>query len=151
MIAVPLVASALGRRGANTGCYRTLLTSVADLHYAAPLSEIAEAAVHEDPTPEVAGNAAIMLSAHGPASAQSAIWERFDAWSKIWVGREEDLRYRPLGADSFQRERALEDNFAFALGNAKAWTLTPGDYSLLSRLCVTQNCRNNVKNWSEQR
>ena len=61
--------------GHQNGCYRTLLTSVADLHYAAPLSEIAEAAVHE-----------------GPAFAQSAIWDRFAVWSRIWAGREEDLR-----------------------------------------------------------
>ena len=48
---------------------------VADLHYAAPLSEIAEAAVHD-----------------GPAFAQSAIWDRFAVWSRIWAGLEEDLR-----------------------------------------------------------
>lgn len=150
-MAVPLVASALGRRGPGTGCYHSLLTSVAGLHYVAQLSDIAEAAVRRDSDPEVAGNAALMLSAHGPASAQSAIWERFVAWSKKWADREDDLRYRPLADDSFQAERTFEDNFAFALGNATAWTLSPGDYNWLSRLCVTQNCRNNVKNWSERR
>jgi hypothetical protein len=149
--ALPLVASALGRRGPQNGCARSLLTTLAELHYAAPLSDMAEAVVRGDPDPEVAGNAALMLSAHGPASAKSSIWERFAAWSKKWTGREEELRYRPLGVDSFQGERTLEDNFAFALGNAKAWKISPGDYNLLSRLCVTQNCRNNAKNWSEQR
>jgi hypothetical protein len=149
--AVPLVAGALARRGPSTGCYRTLLTSVADLHYVAPLSDLAEAAVRGDSSPEVAGNAALLLSAYGPASAEGAIWERLVAWSKKWAGREEDLRYRPLASDLFQGERTFEDNFAFALGNAKAWTLSPGDYNWLSRLCVTQNCRNNVKNWSERR
>lgn len=149
--ALPLVASALARRGPNTGCPRSLLTSLADLHYVAPLSDMAEAIVRRDPDPEVAGNAALMLSAHGPASAQDLIWERFAAWSQKWASREEELRYRSLGADAFQAERTFEDNFAFALGNAKAWRISPGDYNLLSRLCVTQNCRNNAKNWSEPR
>jgi hypothetical protein len=149
--ALPMAASALARRGPKTGCAHSLLTSLADLHYVAPLSEMAEAVVRGDPDPEVAGNAALMLSAHGPASAQSLIWERFAAWSKKWAGREDELRYRALGPDPLQKERALEDNFAFALGNAKAWKISPGDYSLLARLCVTQNCRNNVKNWSGQR
>ena len=149
--ALPLVASALGRRGPNTGCPRSLLTSLAELRYVAPLSDMAEAVVRGDADPAVAGNAALMLSVHGPASAQSLIWERFAAWSKKWAGREEELRYRALGADSLQGERAFEDNFAAALGSAKAWRISPSDYDLLSRLCVTQNCRNNVKNWSEQR
>ena len=149
-LAVPMVASALQRRGPNTGCYHSLLTSLADLHYVVQLSDIAEAAVRGDPDPEVAGNAALMLAAHGPALAQSSIWERFDEWSKKWVGREEDLRSRPLEADSHQAERALEDNLASALGNATAWKASPGDYNLLSHLCVTQNCRNNIKSWSER-
>jgi hypothetical protein len=114
-------------------------------------SDMAEAVVRGDADPAVAGNAALMLSVHGPASAQSLIWERFAAWSKKWAGREEELRYRSLGADSLQGERAFEDNFAAALGSAKAWRISPSDYHLLSRLCVTQNCRNNVKNWFEQR
>jgi hypothetical protein len=149
--ALPLVVSALARRGPNSDCPRSLLTSLADLHYVAPLSDMAEAIVRRDPDPEVAGNAALMLSAHGPASAQDLIWERFAAWSQKWAGREEELRYRSLGADAFQAERTFEDNFAFALGNAKAWRISPGDYNLLSRLCVTQSCRNNAKNWSEPR
>ena len=149
--ALPLVASALARRGPNTGCPRSLLTSLADLHYVAALSDMAEAIVRRDPDPEVAGNAAVMLSGHGPTSAQDLIWERFAAWSQKWAGREDELRYRSLGADAFQAERTFEDNFAFALGNAKAWRISPGDYNLLSRLCVTENCRNNAKNWAEPR
>jgi hypothetical protein len=80
--ALPLVVAALARRGPNAGCPRSLLTSLADLHYVAPLCNIAEAVVRGDPDPQVAGNAAMMLSAHCPASAQNLIWERFAVWSK---------------------------------------------------------------------
>jgi hypothetical protein len=149
-VGVPLVASALQRRGPDTGCARSLLTSVADLHYVAQLSDIAEAAVATDPDSQIAGNAALMLAAHGPATAENLIWDRFAKWSKNWAGREEDLRYRPLLDESLQAEIALEDNLASALGNAKAWGTSPSDYNLLSRLCITQSCRNNVKNWSER-
>ncbi len=149
--AMPLVSSALQRRGPNSGCHHYLLTSLADLHYVASLSDLSEAAVRSDPDPEVAGNAALMLAAHGPVSAQTSIWERFVAWSKKWAGREEDLRSRPLTGDSFQAEKRFEDNFAAALGNATAWKISRGDYNWLSGLCVTQNCRDNVKTWSERR
>lgn len=146
----PRIEKALAARGA-TGCFRSVFTSVSEIHYHPLLQEIAVRSL-DDPDLEVAADAAKTLGRFGTASAEEPLWRRFGRWSKQWEGRELEIETAFVARRTeLEHElwlgRALSD--AVALG--RGWI---ADRHALQRLCslsgvynVQQRCEQHLALW----
>jgi hypothetical protein len=137
------------RRGSGDPCYRELLGTLDALAYIPQLGELAQTAFRNDKDPAVVGAAALVLSRHGPAEAETWLWDRLSSWSEKWHGQAETLLQRPGIKDPTGGEASLERTLAEALVHATAWEFSKSDYTRLSNLCVTDQCRSTVKNWAD--
>ena len=143
-----LTSAALAIRTPETGCYKTLLGGLAARNYVPELSQIALSGLLHDPSSEAAADFATLLAAHGPTSSEEALWQRFEQWSEKWRGHSDQLRFTlSQRSRDLAGERQLENNLAGALAQSKLWTLEKSDFSRLSSLCVTDECRTQVTNW----
>lgn len=125
---LPLVREALSRRS-GTGCYRSVLKNVADLHSHPGLAALATEAL-EDADPEVVRNAAETLQDHGTAEAKGALWNQLTQRyaQAVRQGRDPaDRRLSELSRSGWRTQRALAD----ALADGQGWRL---DLDELSRL-----------------
>ena len=141
------VAKALQERGSRNACYAGVFQSIAHVNYTTELGRLAEKAVRHDPDPDVAANAASVLSEFGPETAEQALWDRFASWSETWRDRAAELRANPGANDPSQSNRMLEYALANNISHATAWKISPSDFSRLANLGVIVSCRNMVENW----
>lgn len=132
-----LVEKALASRK-ETGCYRSVLTSVAAL---SPSAELERAAVVslDDADPEVASDAAQMLGRRGSAAAREALLRRFERWRAEWAGREKELAAQ-VERDASASHSRVESSLLHALAYSPAWLADAEMLERLRRLCVTKGC-----------
>ena len=96
--------------------------------------------------------AATFLGFRGPATVESALWQRLDTLREEWRERAAELRGADIGildagvpeqAAQLQRARTvqLEQALASALVRGANWKLTPGEQERLKEGCPTEKCR----------
>jgi hypothetical protein len=117
----------------RTGCYRTVLGSVAAVRMTAGVEEAAVRLL-DDPDAEVAAGAAAVLGEHGSAAAAAPLRAAFFRWRAAWTSAGGD---RTLPSDEARRELALVE----AIGRGQGWRLDAAGLADLRALCVTDGCR----------
>src|SRR5882724_664195 len=135
----------------NHPCASQLLRTLDTVRYSDELIPLAAKALNSGDLGS-AGMAATFLGFRGPATVESALWQRLDALREEWRERAAELR----GADTgildggvreqvAQLERArtvqLEQALVSALVRGANWKLTPGEQERLQEGCLTEKCR----------
>jgi hypothetical protein len=126
-----LIERALQARGPDdNACRHMLLADIGALQNSRVLEELAAKSLY-DPDPEVANNAANFLGRYGSADAEQALWSRYEAWSREWSGRAEELRFVPTGKNPHVWDANLGQSLARALAGGTEWL---SDESKLRRI-----------------
>src|SRR3989441_2619288 len=121
-LARPRIEKAIVTRGKNfSACNHSLFQIVSEIHYDPMLEEIG---IHslDDPDPQIAGTAAIMLGKFGSPATESALWRRYQSWSAQWAGHESELEL--MFADRLDdriHQLGLGVNLVQALVTGKSW------------------------------
>ena len=142
-----LVERALASRKA-TGCYQTLLGSIARKQMSPELEKTAISSL-DDPDPEMVRSAAEMLGGYGSKDARDALLHRFEQWHELWEGREKELNEQRR-TDPSNTQGRLEETLFRALANSPAWLADKEMITKLRQLCVSRNCRSEADSTLEQ-
>jgi hypothetical protein len=145
VLARPRIEEAVAARGKEfSACNHGLFQSIAEIHYDPALEEIG---IHslDDPDPQVAMTAATMLGKYGSPAAESALRERFAAWSAAWTGREAelDLTFAESSGD-LAYQLGLGENLVQAIATAKSWLTDEGSLRRLSELTRVKRVRDRL-------
>lgn len=131
-LARPRIEQAVAARGKDfSACNHGMFQSIAEIDYGPTLEEIGIHSLN-DPDPQVAMTAATMLGKYGSPAAESALRDRYAAWTAAWTARESELDL--TFADSpgeLGYQLGLGENLAMALATAKSWLM---DKAALQRL-----------------
>jgi hypothetical protein len=149
------VADATKRFTVETGswdhpCASQLLRTLDTVRYSDELIPLAAKALDSGNLAS-AGVAATFLGFRGPATVESALWQRLETLREEWRERAAELRGADTGIldgeareQSAQLERAgtvrLEQALVSALVRGN-WKVTPGEQKQLREGCLTQKCR----------
>jgi hypothetical protein len=115
---VAQVEDALGQRK-TTGCYTNQLAALEEDLRRPKLQQIAIRSL-DDPSPELAANAAEALAKYGSPRAEAALWTRMAKFHEHWKSNSDELRW--LGAKpEVQMEARLEQVLVSAILNGQAW------------------------------
>jgi hypothetical protein len=132
-----LVERALASRKA-TGCYETLLGSLARKQMSPELEKIAISSL-DDVDPQMVRSAAEMLGGYGSKDSRDALLHRFEQWHELWDGREKELTEQQR-TDPSNAQMRLEETLFRALANSPAWLADEEMITKLRQLCVSRNC-----------
>jgi len=122
-----------------------LLTEIGTLQPDPVLEHLAIRSL-SDPDPEVAQNAAAYLGSYGSAGAEQALWDRYEAWSREWSGREKELRFVYAGENPNVWQEGLGENLARALASGLGWLSDENKSRRIEALAVGSNITQNVEN-----
>jgi hypothetical protein len=114
----------------GSGCAYTILTTLGGLHNSPILEELALKTLW-DPDPSPAIDAVDYLGKYGSPNAEQALWSRYEAWSREWSGRAEELRFVATGKNPHLSDANLGQSLARALASGTAWL---SDESKLRRI-----------------
>jgi len=147
-LARPRIEEAVAARGKEfSACNHGLFQSIAEIHYDPALGEIG---IHslDDPDPQVAMTAATMLGRYGSPAAESALRERFAAWSAAWTGREAelDLTFAESSGD-LAYQLGLGENLVQAIATAKSWLTDESSLRRLSELTRVKRVRDELDSY----
>ena len=145
VLARPRIEEAVAARGKGfSACNHGMFQSIAELHYDPALEEIGIHSLN-DPDPQVAMTAATMLGKYGSPAAESALRERFAAWSAAWTGREAelDLTFAESSGDPIY-QLGLGENLVQAIATAKSWLADEGSLRRLSELTRVKRVRDRL-------
>jgi hypothetical protein len=132
----PLIERAIAARGPeNSACRHSVLTDIAALHDD-PLLELVAIKSLADSDPEVALNAAAYLGTYGSSAAEQPLWERYEAWSREWSGREKELRFVNAGENPNVWQNNLGEGLARALMTGLGWLADDGKLRRVKELAV---------------
>jgi hypothetical protein len=124
-------------------CGTELFRTLHQVRYTDELIPLAVKAL-DSPNLQTAGTAALFLGAHGPVSAEVALWGKLDALRKTWGERAAELRAaetRILDSGVQGQTARLEQELASALMNGVNWKLTSEEKERLREGCLTEKCR----------
>jgi hypothetical protein len=135
----------------NHPCASQLLRTLDTVRYSDELIPLAAKALNSGDLGS-AGMAATFLGFRGPATVESALWQRLDTLREEWRERAAELRGADTGIldggvreQAAQLERArtvqLEQALVSALVRSANWKLTPGEQERLKEGCLTEKCR----------
>lgn len=133
---VAQVSDALGQRKV-TGCYNFQLTGLNEDIRRPKLEQLAIDALN-DPSPEVARNAAEALGKYGSGKAEAALWSRLEKLHEQWKDRADELRYRPGVKPDVLAEVGLEQDLVQAISSGQAWFATEDTIRKLKDLASPQ-------------
>ena len=137
--------------GGNHPCANQLLRTLDTVRYSDELIPLAVKALDSGDLGS-AGMAATFLGFRGPATVESALWQRLDTLREEWRKRAAELRGADTGIvdgegpeQAAQLERArtvqLEQALVSALVRGANWKLTTGEHERLLEGCLTEKCR----------
>jgi len=141
------VQRALASRKA-TGCYETLLGSIARKQMSPELEKIAISSL-DDVDPQMVRSAAEMLGRYGSKDARDALLHRFEQWRELWDGREKELTQQRR-TDPSNSQGRLEETLFRAIANSPAWLADKEMITKLRQLCVSRNCTSEADSTLEQ-
>jgi hypothetical protein len=130
-------------QGEKSQCGGDILRMLHRVRYSDDQISVATKALYS-PNLWAAGNAAMFLGAHGPASVQEDLWRRLDAVREKWVERTAELRAaetRVTDSGIAGQTAQLEQELVSGLVNAINWKLTTGERERLREGCLTDRCR----------
>jgi len=133
---VAQVSDALGQRKV-TGCYKFQLTALNEDIRRPKLEQIAIGALN-DPSSEVARNAAEALEKYGSGKAEAALWARLEKFHEQWKDRADELHYRPGAKPEVLSEVGLEQVLVQAISSGQAWFATEDTIAKLKDLATPQ-------------
>jgi hypothetical protein len=88
------------------------------------------------------------------ASAELALWDRYESWSKEWNGRDKELRFVYVGENPNVWSANLGENLARALASGLGWLSDEGKLRRIESMAVgpniTPNVQNALKAWLER-
>ena len=150
----PLLERAIAARGPqDNACRHMLFTDVGALQQDPLLEELAIKSL-TDPDPEVAQAAAFYLGIHGSATAEQPLWERYQAWSSQWRGREQEFRFIYAARNPNTKQEGIGEQLAIALASGLGWLSDETKLRHIAELGVGQNISRNIDRdlqvWSEQ-
>ncbi len=150
----PLLERAIAARGPqDNACRHMLFTDVGALQQDPILEELAIKSL-TDPDPEVAQAAACYLGIHGSAAAEQPLWERYQAWSSQWRGREQEFRFTYAARNPNTKQEGIGEQLATALASGLGWLSDETKLRHIVELGVGQNIPRNIDRdlqvWSEQ-
>jgi hypothetical protein len=119
---VAQVQNALTQRK-STGCYKYQLTGLEEYLHGPKLEQIALDALN-DPSPEVAGDAASALGRYGSPKSETALWSRLEIFHQKWRDRGGELQVQPGSNTEILEEIRLEQVLVQAIENGQAWLAT---------------------------
>jgi hypothetical protein len=94
------------------------------------------------------------LGSHGSANAEQPLWDRYQAWSKEWTGREKELRFVYAGENPNVWQEGLGENLAHALASGLGWLSDESKLHRIEELSVSPNILQSAeearKAWSER-
>jgi len=134
--------AALAKRN-GTGWYKYLLENVALRTTSAAIQPIAIEAL-SDSDHEVTRSAVLALARAGDETGKAALLARLAEWHAKWMGREREMFWNP-GDEPFADDRMLGDELMHAIATGAGWLLTPSDEQQLVQLAVTENQRQQVR------
>ena len=152
-IASPLLERAIAARGPqDSACRHTVFTDVGALQTDPVLEELAIKSL-TDPDPEVAQDATRYLGSYGSAASEQPLWDRYEAWSTQWKGREQELRFTYAAQNPNAEQEGLGEGLADALARGLGWL---SDERILHRIAelgvgpnISQNINRVLQSWSE--
>jgi hypothetical protein len=152
-VAKPLIERAIAARGASSsGCRHMLLTDIGALLYSPVLEELALSSL-SDPDPQVAGNAAGFLGQYGSAACERVLWDRYEAWSREWSGRAEELRFVAARANPHVWDANLGQSLARALASGTNWLAAESKLRRIEALGIGANIQGDIeqdlRDWSQ--
>jgi len=133
---VAQVSDALGQRKV-TGCYKFQLTALNEDIRRPKLEQIAIGALN-DPSPEVARNAAEALEKYGSGKAEAALWARLEKFHEQWKDRADELHYRLGAMPEVLAEVGLEQVLVQAISSGQGWFATEDTIAKLKDLATPQ-------------
>jgi hypothetical protein len=143
--AKPLIERALAARGPDSSaCRHGVLTDIGVLQNDRILEQLAVNSL-TDPDPEVASNAAGFLGRYGSADSERALWSRYEAWSREWRGRTEELRFIPTGTNPHVWDANLGQSLARALASGTNWFAGESVLRRIQSLGVGANIQTDVE------
>jgi hypothetical protein len=120
-----------------TGCYKMVFSDFGVALHMPRVEKIAIIALN-DPSPEVAANAAGALGKYGSAKVEPVLWERLRKFHEKWGDKSDQLRYRPGLSSELQAEGMLEYSLIHAIANGQAWLCGPDKLQRLSEIVTTE-------------
>jgi hypothetical protein len=153
-VAEPLIGRAIAARGSQSNaCRHSIFTEIGALQSDPVLEHLAVKSLN-DQDPEVSNNAAVYLGDFGSASAEQPLWDRYEAWSREWSGRDKELRFVYAGENPNVWQSALGENLARALASGFGWLSDESKLRRIEAMAVgpntTQNVQNALKAWLER-
>ena len=143
--AKPLIERAIAARGPDSSaCRHMLLTDIAALVNSPLLEKLAVRSL-TDPDPEVANNAASFLGRYGSADAERALWNRYEAWSREWSGRAEELRFVMGRENPHVWDANLGQSLARALASGTSWLSDESKLRRIQGLGVGANIQGDIE------
>jgi hypothetical protein len=127
----------------GSGWYKYMLRDVAQRTPSAVIQPIAIDAL-SDTDPEVVQSAVQALALIGDEHAKAALFERLGEWRTRWMGRERDMFWIP-GDGPITDDRYLGDELIRAIATGAGWLLTEEDQRQLLRSAVTENQKQQAK------
>jgi hypothetical protein len=152
--AEPLIERAIAARGPQSNaCRHSIFTEIGALQSDPALEHLSIRSLN-DHDPEVSNNAAVYLGNFGSASAEQPLWDRYEAWSREWGGRDKELRFVYAGENPNVWQAALGENLARALASGFGWLSDETKLRRIEALAVgpnlTQSVQNAAKAWLER-
>jgi hypothetical protein len=132
----------------DTKCYESELANLSEAGAGEPLAKIASAHL-ADSDAAVVAQAAAALGQDGAAEAEDLLWARLEQWHEQWAGREKDLRAQQE-KDQMTAQTQVEMALVHALGTGWGWLADAEKLNRLQRLCVTQQCQQEIENLRRQ-
>jgi hypothetical protein len=152
--AEPLIERAIAARGPQSNaCRHSIFTEIGALQSDPALEHLAVKSLN-DQDPEVSNNAAVYLGNFGSPAAEQPLWDRYEAWSREWNGRDKDLQFVHGAENPNVWQAALGEDLARALASGFGWLSDEGKLRRIEALAVganiTQNVQNAQKAWLER-
>lgn len=130
--AIPLIDKTLEE--IDAGMVFNFLPDLTKLYYSDAIDALVRKQLESD-IPQLASDAAYVMSLHGSEKDQAVIEARLERWRKDWSARQ-------IEADANQ-QGMIERELVLGLIHAKAWKPSPERVKELEQSCVTKMCKQN--------
>jgi hypothetical protein len=132
--AIPLIEQALSE--IKPGEDFNLLPRLTKLYYSDGIGELLKRRLESD-EPYTASHAAYLIGVHGKSGNEAVLAARLERWRREWGAR-------PVEADA-NMQGSVERELIYALLTGKAWKHTAEHAKELKQSCVTNLCRNSIR------
>jgi hypothetical protein len=135
------------------GCAYVVFATIGGLQNSPILEELALKTLL-DPDPSAVIDAVNYLGKYGSPNAEQALWSRYDAWSREWSGRADELRFVAAGKNPHVWDANLGQSLARALASGTNWFCDESKLRRIQALGVGANIQGDTEQalraWSQR-